>query len=76
MARRYFAVALAAAVCAFVLLAQVLSQTGFSNFGLWERKYNYFGGSLTGNIEVKQADGEPAAGGTYLVGVGKADITG
>lgn len=73
MARKHYAAALAASVLAFLLLIQVLTQ---GSLEYWQDRYDEFHGGESHKVEVKQAEGETTAAGTYLVGAGKADITG
>jgi neutral ceramidase len=79
MARSHFVVALATALTTLVILSQLISSLGFPTIDFWHwqgghalhdasQQTHMYGGKQSGDV----AD-DPSQ---YLVGVGKADITG
>ncbi|KAH7082594.1 neutral ceramidase precursor [Paraphoma chrysanthemicola] len=78
MARSHIAVALGAAIVASLIIAQLVINLGFptAEFWHWRLDQTYNGAQQTHLISEKQSGelvDDPAS---YLVGVGKADITG
>ncbi|KAH7056057.1 neutral ceramidase precursor [Macrophomina phaseolina] len=81
MARIHIALALAAASLSLFLAFQLISVFGIPTVDYWHFKpagtWNHAGEAQTHILELKEAAVEAAAtGDTYLLGVGKADITG
>ncbi len=80
MTRSPVAIALVAATFALIILFQLLSHFGFPQLDYFHWKYDSFSGFsashqtpiLSQNIESRETDN----GTQYLLGVGKADITG
>ena len=80
MARVHIAAALATATIAFLIVLQLLSQYGWPEVSFLDLKYDR---PLTGPVSDQWLLGSPfneqvssEDGGQYLLGVGKADITG
>lgn len=78
MARSHIAVALGAALVASLIIGQLVVNLGFPSvdFWHWRLDQSYAGTQQTHFISEKQSGqlvDDPAS---YLIGVGKADITG
>lgn len=79
MARSHIAVALGAALIASLIIAQLVVNLGFPkpDFWHWRLDQPYHAGSTqTQFISEKQSGAPTDDPASYLVGVGKADITG
>lgn len=72
MARSHIAVALGAALVALVVVGQLALNLGLPNNGSWH--WNF--GQLHPGVAGGKHDAGLADASQYLVGVGKADITG
>jgi neutral ceramidase len=78
MARSHIAVALGAALVASLIIAQLIANLGLPtvDFWHWRLDYNYHGIPQDVFNGGKQDGGMVEDPSQYLVGVGKADITG
>jgi neutral ceramidase len=78
MARSHIAVALGAALVASLIIAQLVINLGFpsAEFWHWRLDQNYNAAQQTQFISEKQSGAPADDPSSYLVGVGKADITG
>lgn len=77
MARSHIAVALGAAVFAILIVGQLLINLGFPNVDSWHWRLDQSYHGIQQNPFMSEQDGglvEDAS--QYLIGVGKADITG
>jgi neutral ceramidase len=77
MARSHIAVALGTALVALLIISQLLVHFGFPTVDFWHARLDrtYDGAQQDHFISEKQ-DGGMGDASSYLVGVGKADITG
>lgn len=79
MARSHIAVALGAALLASLIIGQLVINLGFPSVDFWHARLDqtYTGAQQDSFFSEKQDDG-PAAqdASSYLIGVGKGDITG
>lgn len=78
MARSHIAVALGAALVALLIVGQLVVNLGLPNVDFWHWRLDqtYDGVQQDLFISEKQDGGQVADASQYLVGVGKADITG
>ncbi|KAJ4986985.1 neutral/alkaline non-lysosomal ceramidase [Stagonosporopsis vannaccii] len=77
MARSHIAVAVGAAVVALLIVGQLVVNLGFPNAGLWHGRLDQSHHAPPDLfMSTKQAGGLAADASQYLIGVGKADITG
>jgi neutral ceramidase len=78
MARSHIAVALGAALVASLIIGQLVVNLGFptAEFWHWRLDQTYTGAQQTHLISEKQSGELVDDAASYLVGVGKADITG
>jgi neutral ceramidase len=78
MARSHMAVALAAALVASVIIGQLVLNLGFPLVDLWHARLGqtYDGAQQDHFIGGKQDGAVADDPASYLIGVGKADITG
>jgi neutral ceramidase len=79
MARSHIAVALGAALVASLIIGHLLINLGFPTADLWHARLDqpYTGAQQDSFFSEKQDDGTVAQdASSYLIGVGKADITG
>lgn len=79
MARSHIAVALGAALIASLIIAQLVLNLGFPKPGFWHSRLDqpYHAASPQTQFISEKQSGEPTDDpASYLVGVGKADITG
>ncbi|KAH6621743.1 neutral ceramidase precursor [Boeremia exigua] len=73
MARSHIAVALGAALLALLIFSQLVVDLGFPNNEFWHRRLGSYGAPQDQFMSTKQVVEDPSQ---YLIGVGKADITG
>lgn len=79
MARSHIAVALGASLIASLIIAQLVINLGFPSVEFWHWRLDQSYSAAvqqTQFISEKQSGGQPNDPSSYLVGVGKADITG
>jgi len=78
MARSHIAVALGAALIASLIISQLVINLGFPKveFWHWRLDQSYHGTPQTQFLGEKQSGEQAEDAASYLVGVGKADITG
>jgi len=78
MARSHIAVALGAALVASLIIAQLVINLGFPVVDFWHARLDqtYTGAQQDVFNSEKQDGGQAGDASSYLVGVGKADITG
>jgi neutral ceramidase len=77
MARSHIAVALGAALVALLIVSQLVVNLGFPQVDFWHwRLDQQYGYTQTHFFSSKQAGEEVDDPSQYLIGVGKADITG
>lgn len=78
MARSHIAVALGAALAASLIISQLVINLGFPTVEFWHWRLDstYNGAQQTAFNSENQHDGLLQDPSQYLVGVGKADITG
>lgn len=78
MARSHIAVAVGAAVIALLIFGQLVIDLGFPNNEFWHRRLDQHSshGQQDLFMSTKQDGGLVADPSQYLIGVGKADITG
>lgn len=78
MARSHIAVALGAALVASLIISQLVISLGFPKveFWHWRLDQSYRGAPQTQFLGEKQSGEQADDPASYLVGVGKADITG
>lgn len=78
MARSHIAVLLGAALFVSILIGQLLASLGYSHTDAWHSKLdqNYHGTRQKHEYLGKQNQGRADDSSSYLLGVGKADITG
>lgn len=78
MARSHIAVALGAALMAALIVSQLVVNLGFPQVDFWHRRLDQdqHDHSQTHIFSGKQAEEAADDPSQYLVGVGKADITG
>ena len=81
MARSHIAVALGAALIASLIIGQLVVNLGFPSVDFWHARLDqtYNGAQQDSFFSEKQDGGAAAAAedaSSYLIGVGKADITG
>jgi neutral ceramidase len=80
MARSHIAVALGAALVASLIIAQLVINLGLPKVDFWhlrlDQPYHASQHAQTQFISEKQSGGPSDDPASYLVGVGKADITG
>lgn len=76
MARSHIAVALGAALIASLIIGQLVVNLGFPSVDFWHARLDqtYNGAQQDSFFSEKQDGGADAS--SYLIGVGKADITG
>jgi neutral ceramidase len=75
MARSHIAVALGAALVASLIIAQLVINLGFPAVDFWHgRLDNVYNGAQQDHFNSEKQAGDDAS--SYLIGVGKADITG
>jgi neutral ceramidase len=78
MARSHIAVALGAALVASLIIGQLVINLGFPSVDFWHARLDqtYNGAQQDHFISEKQDGGLADDPSSYLIGVGKADITG
>lgn len=78
MARSHIAVACGAALVALLIVGQLVVNLGLPNYDFWHRRLDQPGYVAPQDLffTTKQDGGRVADAAQYLVGVGKADITG
>ena len=79
MARSHVAVALAAALAASLIIGQLIISLGFPTPALWHARLDHHSHGTSPQMHFlgEKQSGEPAQDpSAYLIGVGKADITG
>lgn len=78
MARSHIAVALGASLLAALIVGQLVATLGFPHVHLWHGRLDQSYGAYehTNLFRPKQADDAVDDPSQYLIGVGKADITG
>ena len=78
MARSHVAVALGAALVASLIIGQLVINLGFPSVDFWHARLDqtYNGAQQDHFISEKQDGGVADDPSSYLIGVGKADITG
>lgn len=78
MARSHIAVALGAALVASLIIGQLVINLGFPSVDFWHARLDrpYTGAQQDSFFSEKQDGGAANDASSYLIGVGKADITG
>ena len=78
MARSHIAVALGAALIASLIIGQLVINLGFPSVDLWHARLDlpYTGAQQDSFFSEKQDGGAAQDASSYLIGVGKGDITG
>jgi neutral ceramidase len=80
MARSHIAVALGAALVASLIIAQLVINLGFPKVDFWhlrlDQPYHASQHAQTQFVSEKQSGAQADDPASYLLGVGKADITG
>jgi neutral ceramidase len=79
MARSHIALALGAALIASLIIGQLVLHLGFPSVESWQQNLGQSYGAAQQQMHYlsgKQSGEQPADASSYLVGVGKADITG
>lgn len=78
MARSHIAIALGAALFALLIITQLVISLGFPSvdFWHWQLDQSYDGAQQTHMFGAKQSEELVDDPSSYLIGVGKADITG
>lgn len=78
MARSHIAVALGAALAASLIIGQLVINLGFPSVDFWHLRLDqsYNGAQQTHFLGEKQSSDLVEDPSSYLIGVGKADITG